>query len=652
MNSVHKWPVSGGATGTATEAAVDVCPAGVHSVGEWVLVILVLGNLAWTAMCLGGFRPETMVVASAVNAATFALWLAMSVWRRGRFELRGAALATLPFLVYGAVSAGWLTPVPWMGWQDWLRWAQMAAVFWVVLHGIRSARAQEVLFVGLAALGVVAVCMAVYQRVSDPAWLMMGRSQSPQFFGRSSGFFGIPNSLAALLNMLLPPMVALALQRGAGAMQRVICGYLAALFAAGVLLTVSRGAWLSLGLVLAAWPLLAFRDTARRWRWSLSVAVLLVGIAALLYLGVPAARARIDSLVQHQGERSRAVLWRAGWGLVREKPLLGTGAGSYGVLFERHRPGHFGDDPRWAHNDYLNTLSDYGLLGFLLSFGAAALFLGQLRSAIQAEHGSASAGGTVGRMRAIRSGLAIGLLAFALQLLVDFNLKIPALAQIAAVAAALVISQSEAGQSRRPVGFVRVPWFAGAIVALLVVVAIPLRLIPLCRAEALRYGAREEMEHLVRHPAADGDGVRVLGAVRVRLGAAVQLDPRNGQAWADLADAIVFEAQFDRTKSAALGKEAEIAATQALDCSQAVPEFWVWRAQAFDLQGRWRDGWADFVRAIALAPKRSDLWCYYAYHLSFRDLDSARAALATCLELDPWNAAALTLQKHLDNNRS
>ena len=650
MNSVHKWPVAGNSAGSAIEPGVDAGAEENGSGGEWALAVLVLANLWWTALCLGGYRPETMVIAAAVNAATFAFWLGMKA-RRRRLGVRSAALATLPFLVYCAVSAWRLTPVPWLGWQDWLRWAQMAAVFWVAVHGIRSARAQEALFWGLVALGAVAAGMAVYQRLADPAWLMMGRRQAAQFVGRSSGFFGIPNSLAALLNLLLPPMLALTVRRGAGAVQRVLCGYLAALFACGVLLTVSRGAWLSLGMALVAWPLLAFRDNARRWRWSLAVAVLLAAMVALLCLNVTTVRVRMESLLHNQGEASRAVMWRAGWGLVREQPLLGTGAGSYGVLFERHRPERFWDDPHWAHNDYLNTLSDYGLVGFLLSFGIACLFFGRWRRLLWAESESRSADGRAGRMRAIRAGLAIGLLAFALQLFVDFNLKIPALAQMAAIVAALVISPAAAGTPRQSAGLVRVPWLVGAIVAVLVVVAIPCRLIPLYRAEALRYGARECIERLIRHPATDADGERSLAAVRDRLAMAVRLDPRNGQAWADLADALVFEANFDQTRAAALGREAEAAATQAMACSQVVPEFWVRRALAFDLQGRWRDAWADFVQALTLAPKRSDIWCHYAYHLSSRDLESARAALATCLELDPWNPAALALRKRLDNHQ-
>ena len=645
MNSVHKWPSLLGRPSRAvlSEAGIPAAPR--ESSGGWAIVILVLANLWWTTLCLGGYRPETMVVTSALNLATLALWFAIEACRRTPPALHGAALATLPFLAYGAAQALWITPVPWLGWRDWLGWLQMAAVFWVVLHGVRTGRARTVLFAGLVALGVAAVGLAAYQQLRDPAWLPMGRRQSPQFFGRSGGPFGIPNSLAAFLNLLLPAVVALAFRRGAGVLQRVICGYLALLFALGVFFTLSRGAWLSLAVALTAWPLLALHGDVRRWRWSLIVALLLAGTAAATYLGDSGARARIDQLLCNRGEISRAVMWRAGWKLVQDQPLLGTGAGSYGVLFERHRPERFGDDPRWAHNDYLNTLSDYGAVGFLLSFGMAAVFVVAAgRRPFQVGAGADELSSS------LRAGLTVGLLAFALQLLVDFNLKIPALAQAAAIAAALALAPSAAVERSRIERDVRVPWIAAAVAAVLLAVAIPWRVLPVYRAEALRYGAREQLEHLVRHPPQEGEAAPAIAQAREQLARAVRIDPNNGQAWSDLAESCLDEGRFEPGKAATLGREAEAASTQAIARSSVVPEFWERRARALDLQGRWRDAWADFIQVLSLAPNRSDLWYSYAWHLSRWDADSARSALASSLKLDPWNSAALALQKRLENS--
>lgn len=645
--------MSGGTGGTGRqESGGAEGDGGRGRVRDWAVVGLVLADLWWTTLCLGGYRPETMPVTAGLIAAAVVVWLALDGWRRRGLELRWVALATLPFLVYAAANVQWVSPVPWLGWRDWRGWVMMTAVFWVVLHGVRGRRPRAVLFGGLALLGVVAVAMATYQRLADPRWLMMGREQAAQFLHRSSGPFGVPNSLAAFMALLLPPTLALGLRRGAGALERVIWGYLAILYACGLLMTVSRGAWLALGAALVAWPALAMRPGGKRWLASL-------GVLGLILLAVGAAawrdtevRHRLDVWWQVPVERSRAVMWRAGWQLFRGAPLVGTGAGSYNTVFERHRPAGFGDDVQWAHNDYLNTLSDYGLVGFLLSFGLGAALVRPWLKRLREEGGAAAAPAPdASRPGALRTGLAIGLLAFALQLLVDFNLKIPALAQAAAALLALAMPQPDGAHRDWFSRTVRLPWTVSAAAVFVVLAAMPLRWLPVCRAESLRYGAAERLGSIERHPQVRSTQIHRLAAIRRSLWSAVRLDPANGDAWNDLAAVLIQQAREEPKAAAQLGREAEHAAGQALSRSKAVPDFWVDHGLACDLQGHWRDAWADFTTALTLAPHRADVWYYYAYHLSLCDLSSARAALMTCLRLDPWNPQALALQKQLSANR-
>ncbi|MEY3775109.1 MAG: hypothetical protein RLZZ129_1889 [Verrucomicrobiota bacterium] len=331
---------------------------------EWLQATVLAANLVWTTLCLGGYRPETMVITSALTCVLLGLHLVARTIFTGDRQLHPAGWFFVPFLAYAAANVVWVTPVRWLGWHDWLWWAQLVAFFWVVLNDLHRPPVRQLLMVTLAALGFVAVVLAAYQAYVRPDWLMLGKQQAEQFIGRSSGPFGIPNSLAGLLLLLLPPAVMLAVRPGT-LVRRLLAGYLAAAFLLGLVLTVSRGAWLGLAMAALLWPLLApDRSWRRRLGLALGAGLLIVTAGWGLYTAVPPMRERFDALVAESGERTRRIMWRGAWQLFRENPVWGSGAGSYNIAFEKHRPEHYQLNSQWAHNDYLNTLSDYGAVGF------------------------------------------------------------------------------------------------------------------------------------------------------------------------------------------------------------------------------------------------------------------------------------------------
>ncbi len=604
---------------------------------EWAQAALLAAGLVWTTLCLGGYRAETMVVTSALNAALLTVHFLSQAFSRA-VRAHPAGWFFLPFLVYAAANAAFITPVPWLGWRDWLLWAQMTAVFWVALNGLCSPAVWQSLAAAIAALGAVAVALACYQRFVQPDWLMLGRTQAEQFIGRAGGPFGIPNSLGAMLGLLFPPAIAWTFARDAGAMRRGLGGYLAAVFLLGLVLTVSRGAWISLGLALAAWPLLARQNS---WARRLGASGLVVGAAlaagVIFYLAVPGVQARFDALVRDAGEKTRPIMWRGAWAIFRAHPVLGGGAGAYDVLFEKYRPENYRDEPVWAHNDYLNTLADYGATGFLLFFGAAALVA---RRCLRGLSGAP----------ALAGALAVGLLAFALQTFTDFNLKIPALAMLAAVlAAALVRAAWPAEDEARLAGGGRKVLRLATAAAVLVCAA--LFVIPRYRAEAARNAAREDIDRLARVPVPPAEERAVLTKAQASFVRATACDPANGQAWADLSYSIALLARLDPAREYVFGRAAEAAAERALGCSQMVPEFWIRHGVARDLQGRHGAADSDFTRALELAPKSAIAWFYQAYHLSLESTLKAHSdaglAVETCLQLDPGNRAAVALQLRL-----
>lgn len=614
------------------------------------LVVALLGvNLAWTTLCLGGFRPETMVVTSALNGVLLALHFAgraLAPVGSGR-RLHPAGWWLLPFLAYAAANVLWVTPMPWLGWRDWLGWAQMILVFWVVLNDVRSRTARTVLFGALVAVACVAVGMACYQRFVKPDWLMLGRVQADQFIGRASGSFGIPNSLAALLLLLIPPLAVLTLRRGATAVTRVLCGYLTLVFAFGLVLTISRGAWLALALVVAAWPLLAARGSWRRRIGLAALATLaVVAVVGGLYFSMPKVRERFLMMKADAGERTRPIMWRGAWRIFSEHPGWGGGAGSYNVRFEKFRPAHYQDEPLWAHNDYLNTLSDYGAVGFILFFGAGGVVAWRcLRERAP-------------RRRdwlddpTLAAALAAGAVAFGLQLFVDFHFKIPSLAMAFALVAAFIVQRAWPGRGATAPG----SWTTRALQAMAaggVLAAMVFWVRPFYRGEALRYAARQSINRMAADEPGREEQRAILTRARADLTRAVEFSPGNAQAWADLSYVSALWSHVEPAQAEELGYEAKRAAARALALSEIVPEFWLRRGVALDLQGHWSEAGGAYVRALKLAPASATVWFYYAFHLGLNpnSSDLAEAAAAFCLRLDPGNKQAQALCQRLATRR-
>ena len=622
----------------------------VHHVAEWGLVFGLMATFAWTTLGLGGFLAQTMAVAGTAVLGLGALGgILWAVGRPGEpraFNL--AVLLPLPFLLFALGSTlGW-APAEWLAWREWLLWFQMWLVFALVLHFGRS-RAHTGLIVGtLALLVIVGAGMAIYQRYSDPGWIMLGRRQAPQYFGRSSGMFGIPNSLAALVELLIPACLALLFSRAVKPGAKIICAWCAALGLLALALTVSRGGWLALALALLLWPLLATRRWGRKIVGALVVIVIVGAGLWVLYHGSDGARQRIDPFLDGRFELSRPQVWRTGIEIWRHDPWFGSGAASFNLVFDQYRPPHFRDIPGWAHNDYLNTLSDYGLVGLTLWIGAGAGLLALGWRGIRRAQRVGTSGADIFGLAKWKLGLGLGLLAFALHLFVDFHTKIPALAYAAAIVMALVLRDEIT--LHRTVS--RVPAWTAGIVLTAVALGLAGKIAwPLYRAEGRRFEARRTIDLYAARKT--GDRQAVAAAAQAELTQAVRIDPANGQAWADLAYAIILRSSAPGGNRAWAGHAAELAADQALQRCSINAEFWARKGVALDLQGGRAEAEGCFRRATELAPRKAAWWYAYAHHLAaFPERNGdARQALATCLDLDPHYPRAEALRQQLLTQR-
>jgi len=252
---------------------------------------------------------------------------------------------------------------------------------------------------GLVLGSVPVVCYALLQACGlDPWQWDIEIGSSPVF-----GTLGRSNYLASYLVLVLP----LTLKQFVCARQtrwRMGWGLLIAAQGLALLLSHSRGGWLTLGVIsvigLVAWGVLQHN---RRWQimgfmlGGVSIMVLLIlnlpGDVAESLKGIPFL-AQLSTLhITDAGSlAARLTIWKATLKLIGQRPLLGHGPGTFALAFARVYPPELvyyqGREVMvdHAHNLWLQIGVECGLLGMLALLVLYGMFWGAGVRSLLAEH--------------------------------------------------------------------------------------------------------------------------------------------------------------------------------------------------------------------------------------------------------------------------
>ncbi len=182
------------------------------------------------------------------------------------------------------------------------------------------------------------------------------------------------NALGTTLATGLPLTLGLAVQ--SRDRSRMLGAAAAAVILAGLGFTYSRGAWLGGAAGVLLFIVLLPR---RAIRPLLAMLAAVLVAAALALAGVAGALGqRLGAVAAPGAIEDRVAMWRAAAAMARDRPLLGSGLNTFGLLYPRYRPADERSSPEqpFAHNILLNAAAEGGVLGlaaFLLTLlGAAA----------------------------------------------------------------------------------------------------------------------------------------------------------------------------------------------------------------------------------------------------------------------------------------
>lgn len=417
--------------GLIRERLDDWCEKGILGL---VLAILVFGPLA-----MGAVNRWQFLVIQGLTLGVMALW-GLRLWVNKRPQLLWPPIcyAVVAFVIY-AIVRYCQADIEFVARQELIRILVYAFLFFAIINNLHRQEAGKIITLTLVFLGMVISFYAAYQFLvkSSHVWNLPSR-----YPGRGSGTFVYPNSLAGFLEMLVPLGLSYVLIGRLSHVTKILLGYASLAMVAGIAVTLSRGGWAVAGAVLVVFCVVMIFQRHYRIQALLLLGVMLaIGIFAIPKAEIMQQRVQ-STFLSGRADDLRLGVWPSAVRMWQDHFWLGVGPAHFDQRFPQYRPVGVQARPVWAHNDYLNTLADWGLVGAALVTATWALLYWGVWRAWKFVRGPKDDFARKKSNRfAFSVGASMGLLAILLHSAVDFNMQIPAIAILAVTLMALLSSQ-------------------------------------------------------------------------------------------------------------------------------------------------------------------------------------------------------------------
>jgi len=225
------------------------------------------------------------------------------------------------------------------------------------------------LFGFLLVLALLQMIPAVIQFTQTDSWMPLPWAHRRDVTWRASGFFISPNHFAGFLEIIALFATSFTIWGRTKLMVRVLTGYVSLACILGVAISGSRGGYLSLFVgcvIVLLLSLVSWKRMQREHFWlvagiSAIAAILLFGGTLLLVFLSPTLGHRVMEI--NDPQNMRLLLWHSALEQFKLSPIWGTGGFSFLYYGRFFRDPSVQNDPIHVHDDYLQLLADYGLVG-------------------------------------------------------------------------------------------------------------------------------------------------------------------------------------------------------------------------------------------------------------------------------------------------
>jgi O-antigen ligase len=303
-------------------------------------------------------------------------------------------------------------------------------IFYLAIHVVRTRsqfRQLVYLIVFMAALVSIIGLLKKFCGNPFPWWDYSDFQRTPD---RLSSTFGNPDHLAGYMEMTIPLLLGLLLT-GLRGIKLYLIIVLTVFLSMALIFSLSRGGWISafIGLFFMSVALL-FNHHFQSKRLVLILVCGFFAVAFIVLSSTPVVK-RILITSEHMGNLARITVWGGIVEMIKDYPLLGTGPGTFAIVYTQYQPAGFDYRYFMGHNDYLHFVSETGLpLIAVMAWMMVALFV----------RGFKKLNNPSRLVRGMTLGAMSGITAILVHSMFDFNLHIPANAILFTVLAALVVS--------------------------------------------------------------------------------------------------------------------------------------------------------------------------------------------------------------------
>lgn len=402
---------------------------------ERAILALVLGILVWGPVATGATKNSQFSVILALGVLIVPFWIAR-VWFRKqyRFLFPPFAWTVLAFTGY-AIWRYTQADIEYTARMELLQVLLYALLFFAVVDNLTRQESIQIILFTLIGLGMLLSFYAIYQYFTESNYVLWFPKE-PAYKGRGSATYVCPNHLAGFLEMILPVALAYTITGRYKPLTKVFLGYAAVAILAGIGVTISRGAYIAAGVSLIVFFVVLLWNPDFRIP---ALAALILLLAGGTFFGLRSIKTQMR-FAQLERPNARLLYWQPAVELWKESFWFGAGAGHYDWRFRPWRHWQLQGRPKYVHNDYLQTLAEYGTVGGgIIGASLLALGWGVFRSWKYVRRTNEIASKPSNRS-SIVLGCSVGLAAILVHSAGDFNMHIPANAITAVTLMAIIVS--------------------------------------------------------------------------------------------------------------------------------------------------------------------------------------------------------------------